>query len=53
MSVRTIGAAEVARFPGADRDLSKALQGTPGVASTPNFRKELNRMPCATPFPAA
>ena len=41
VSVRTIGAAEVARFPGADRDLSKALQGTPGVASTPNFRNDL------------
>lgn len=41
VSVRTIGAAEVARFPGADRDLSKVLQGTPGVASTPNFRNDL------------
>ncbi len=41
VSVRTIGAAEIARFPGADRDISKALQGTPGVASTPNFRNDL------------
>ena len=41
LSVRTIGAAEVARFPGGGRDLSKALQSTPGVASTPNFRNDL------------
>lgn len=41
VSVRTIGAAEVERFPGAARDLSKVLQGTPGVAATPNFRNDL------------
>lgn len=41
LSVRTIGAAEIERFPGGGRDLSKALQSTPGVASTPNFRNDL------------
>ena len=41
VSLRTIGAAEIARFPGGGRDLSRALQGTPGIASTPNFRNDL------------
>ncbi|NOT32681.1 MAG: TonB-dependent receptor [Candidatus Eisenbacteria bacterium] len=41
VSLRTIGAAEIARFPGGGRDLSKTLQSTPGVASTPNFRNDL------------
>jgi hypothetical protein len=41
LSVRTIGAAEVKRNPGGNRDISRALRSLPGVASTPSFRNDI------------
>jgi hypothetical protein len=41
LSVRSVGEAEIARFPGGDRDISKVLQSLPGVASTVSFRNDL------------
>lgn len=41
LSSRTLGAAEIDRFPGGNRDISKAVQSLPGVGSTPNFRNDL------------
>lgn len=40
-SLRTISAAEIARFPGGGRDLSKAIQSAPGVAGTASFRNDI------------
>jgi len=41
VSSRTLGAAEIERFPGADRDLSRVVTSQPGVATTPTFRNDL------------
>jgi hypothetical protein len=41
VSARTLGAAEIERFPGADRDLSKVVTSQPGVATAPNFRNDI------------
>lgn len=40
-SLSTISAAEIARFPGGGRDLSKVLQSAPGVAGTASFRNDI------------
>ncbi|MGB1319115.1 MAG: TonB-dependent receptor, partial [Flavobacteriales bacterium] len=41
VSVRTIGVSEIERNPGGNRDISKALQSLPGVASSVAFRNDL------------
>ncbi len=41
LSVRKIGANEVKRNPGGNRDISQALRSLPGVASTPSFRNDI------------
>lgn len=41
VSVRSIGESEIQRFPGGDRDISKVLQGQPGVAPGVSFRNDI------------
>ncbi|MCF8276262.1 MAG: TonB-dependent receptor [Flavobacteriales bacterium] len=41
VSLRTIGVNEIQRNPGGNRDISKALQSLPGVASSVAFRNDL------------
>ncbi|HNQ00497.1 MAG TPA: TonB-dependent receptor, partial [Bacteroidia bacterium] len=41
VSLNTIGEVEIKRNPGANRDISKALQSLPGVAATASFRNDL------------
>lgn len=41
VSLRTIGAAEIKRNPGGNRDISKAIQSFPGVGFTPSFRNDI------------
>ena len=41
LSLRTIGAAEIMRFPGGNRDISKVIRSLPGVASTTSFRNDI------------
>ncbi|MFT4777611.1 MAG: hypothetical protein ACJAU0_002356 [Flavobacteriales bacterium] len=41
VSVRSIGANEVKRNPGGNRDISRAIRSLPGVASTPSFRNDI------------
>ena len=41
VSIHTIGEVEIKRNPGANRDISKALQSLPGVAATASFRNDL------------
>lgn len=41
VSVRTIGAQEIERFPGANRDISKVIAALPGVAPTVSFRNDI------------
>jgi len=41
LSVRSIGASEVKRNPGGNRDISRAIRSLPGVASTPSFRNDI------------
>ncbi|MFC2176265.1 TonB-dependent receptor domain-containing protein [Bacteroidota bacterium] len=41
VSLRTIGVSEIERNPGGNRDISKALQSLPGVASSVAFRNDL------------
>lgn len=41
VSLRNIGAEEIKRLPGANRDISKVIQSLPGVASTPAFRNDI------------
>lgn len=41
VSMRRIGAAEIEKSPGGNRDISRVLQSFPGVASTPAFRNDL------------
>ena len=41
VSLRTIGASEIARFPGGGRDISKVVQSMPGVGGGNSFRNDL------------
>lgn len=41
VSIHNIGEVEIKRNPGANRDISKALQSLPGVAATASFRNDL------------
>ncbi len=41
LSLRTIGANEIQRNPGGNRDISKVIQGLPGVTYTPSFRNDI------------
>lgn len=41
VSLRTIGVNEIERNPGGNRDISKALQSLPGVASSVAFRNDI------------
>jgi hypothetical protein len=41
VSMRTIGVNEIERNPGGNRDISRAIQSLPGVASTPAFRNDI------------
>ncbi len=41
VSLRTIGATEIKRNPGGNRDISKAIQSFPGVGFTPGFRNDI------------
>jgi hypothetical protein len=41
VSLQNIGANEIERFPGGDRDISKVVQSMPGVAGTPSFRNDV------------
>ena len=41
LSLRTIGAAEIQRNPGSNRDISRVVQNLPGVTSVASFRNDL------------
>lgn len=41
VSVQSLGAAEIERLPGGNRDLSRVVQSLPGVASSPSFRNDV------------
>lgn len=41
VSLRTIGAAEIQRNPGGNRDISRAIQSLPGVSSGASFRNDI------------
>jgi hypothetical protein len=41
LSVRKIGVNEIKRNPGGNRDISRAIQSLPGVASIPTFRNDI------------
>ncbi len=41
VSMRTLQAAEIERFPGGNRDVSKVLQSLPGVAANVTFRNDI------------
>lgn len=41
VSLQTLGVAEIQRNPGGNRDISKAIQSLPGVASGPGFRNDI------------
>lgn len=41
VSLRSIGANEIRRNPGGNRDISKVIRSLPGVASTPSFRNDI------------
>lgn len=41
LSLRSIGATEVKRTPGGNRDVSKVIRSLPGVASPPGFRNDI------------
>ncbi|MDX2286138.1 MAG: TonB-dependent receptor [Bacteroidia bacterium] len=41
LSLRTIGANEIQRNPGGNRDISRVIQSLPGVASTVSFRNDI------------
>ena len=41
VSLRSIGVDEIKRNPGGNRDISKAIQSLPGVASTATFRNDI------------
>ena len=41
VSLRRLGIQEIERSPGSNRDISRVIQGLPGVASTPAFRNDV------------
>ena len=41
VSLRTLNATEIERYPGANRDVSRVLQALPGVAQVPAFRNDI------------
>lgn len=41
VSVKNIGASEIQRYPGGNRDISRVIQSLPGVASTVSFRNDV------------
>ncbi|MFP4467346.1 MAG: TonB-dependent receptor [Bacteroidales bacterium] len=41
VSLRRLGIKEIERSPGGNRDISKVIQGLPGVAATPSFRNDV------------
>ena len=41
VSVQNIGAAEIERFPGGNRDISRVIQSLPGVASAATYRNDV------------
>ncbi len=41
VSLRRLGIKEIEKSPGGNRDISKVIQGLPGVASTPAFRNDV------------
>src|SRR5690606_7271536 len=41
LSLRSIGATEIKRTPGGNRDVSKVIRSLPGVASPPGFRNDI------------
>src|SRR5690606_21818946 len=41
VSLRTLSAVEIDRFPGANRDVSKAIQSLPGFSPQPGFRNDI------------
>jgi outer membrane receptor for ferrienterochelin and colicin len=41
VSIRTIGANEIKRNPGGNRDISRAIRTLPGVAAIPSFRNDI------------
>lgn len=41
VSYQTLGAAEIERFPGANRDVSRVIRALPGVAAPPSFRNDI------------
>ncbi|MGB4929343.1 MAG: carboxypeptidase-like regulatory domain-containing protein, partial [Chitinophagales bacterium] len=41
LSLRTIGANEIQRNPGGNRDISRVIQSLPGVTYTPSFRNDI------------
>ena len=41
LSLRSIGATEIKRAPGGNRDVSRVIRSLPGVASPPGFRNDI------------
>ncbi|MFN8589464.1 MAG: carboxypeptidase-like regulatory domain-containing protein [Candidatus Eisenbacteria bacterium] len=41
VSVQNVGAAEIERFPGGNRDISRVIQSLPGVASAATYRNDV------------
>jgi hypothetical protein len=41
LSLNTLTASELERYPGANRDVSRVLQALPGVAQIPSFRNDI------------
>lgn len=41
VSLKTLNATEINRYPGANRDVSRVLQALPGVAATVSFRNDI------------
>lgn len=41
VSLRTLNATEIERYPGANRDVSRVVQALPGVAQVPAFRNDI------------
>jgi hypothetical protein len=41
LSLNTLTAAELERYPGANRDVSRVIQALPGVAQIPSFRNDI------------
>ena len=41
LSLNTLNATELERYPGANRDVSRVIQALPGVAQVPSFRNDI------------